>query len=105
MREVLAVQIYLQPLDSALDAGAPLVAGALPGRVLRIVPVDLRLVITVNADVSALSSLEAGLCLRAASANRAVMLVQRRGPEIVVTQDVPSNVWDERMGTTYGGRS
>lgn len=68
--EVLSEQVHLQSLDGALDASALLVAGAVPGEVLGMIPIDLRLVLAVNADVPAFSPLEAGLCVRAARTHR-----------------------------------
>jgi hypothetical protein len=51
--QVLGVQVDLQPLDRALDAGPFLVALAVATQVLRVLPVDLRGILAVDANVTA----------------------------------------------------
>ncbi len=57
--EVLPVEIDFQAFDGALNAGALVIPGAVPGGMLGMVPVDLRKVSPVGSDVSALTLSEA----------------------------------------------
>ena len=51
--EVLAAQVDFHSLDAALDAGALGVQCLVPSEVLGVVPVDLREVVAMHADVTA----------------------------------------------------
>ena len=57
--EVLPVEIDFHASDSALNAGAFVIPGAVPGGMLGMVPIDLRKVSLVDSDVSALTLSEA----------------------------------------------
>jgi hypothetical protein len=53
------VEIYLQPFDGTLYAGALPVTCSVSAEVLRVLPVDLRLALAIYPDVSSLAFLEA----------------------------------------------
>jgi len=57
--EMLPVEIDFQAFDSTLDAGTHAIPGAVPGRMLGMIPVDLWKVTAMDSDVSALALFEA----------------------------------------------
>lgn len=90
MREVLGAKIDLQPLDGALDAGAGLVAGAVSGQMLGVVPVDLREVVAVDADVPARALLQAVVGEGATLTNALAIIVVGGDPDVALLGDVPT---------------
>ena len=82
MREVLGVQIDLESLDGALDAGALLVAGVVASEVLGVVPVDLREVLALDPDVPARALLQAAVGERTTDAHAIAVLVVWGCPDV-----------------------
>ena len=89
--EVLAIEVDLQPLDGALDAGPQAVGGAVASLVLGVVPVDLREVRPVDPEVTAATaSGEAGSGHRTPRADRAALLPVGGGPQVATAGQVPA---------------
>ena len=95
--KVFASEVDLQAFDSALDTGTLAVAGLLARQVLGMLPIDVRLSVTRNADVSACA-----LARRTGVANRLTLLVKRGDPNIALRLDIASKHLEAMTVFTHG---
>ena len=92
--EVLTAQVHLEPLDGALYSGAFAVSCSVSGEMLGMLPVDLRLVVPSNANVSSLALSEATASQRATRTYRQALVIVGSNPDVALLVYVASSKFE-----------